>query len=161
MSAPIMSPLSQRGGDMLVYLLCRRSNMRRWPNSGLMLSNRLRRWPNLSPVLVTVSCLENPALVQSIVPVLMTVQRAWSTDSVWMDTFNRHWGGVGLYSPQAVCTADPRPSKHEALNQCWFKAGPASQTVGQNWTSIGSTSRVWWECWQATLCFTHRRVWRY
>ena len=31
-------------------------------------------------------------------------------------------------------------SKHEALNQCWFDAGPASQTVGQHWTSIWSTS---------------------
>ena len=33
-----------------------------------------------------------------------------------------------------------QPSKHEALNQCWFDAGPASQTVGQHWTSIWSTS---------------------
>ena len=33
-----------------------------------------------------------------------------------------------------------QPSKHEALSQCWFDAGPASQTVGQHWTSIWSTS---------------------
>ena len=32
-----------------------------------------------------------------------------------------------------------QPSKHEALNQCWIDAGPASQTVGQHWTSIWST----------------------
>ena len=30
-----------------------------------------------------------------------------------------------------------QPSKHEALNQCWFDAGSASQTVGQHWTSNG------------------------
>ena len=33
-----------------------------------------------------------------------------------------------------------QPSKHEALNQCWFDARPASQMVGQQWTSIWSTS---------------------
>ena len=48
---------------------------------------------------------------------------------------------------------DPQPSKHEALNQCWFYAGPASQTVGQNWPSIGSTSFVCWACRQATFVF--------
>ena len=74
-----MSPLSQRGGDMLVYpcplvclslccessmlwvclpfislhsfVSCRRSNTRRWPNAGLMLAHRLRRWPTINPVL--------------------------------------------------------------------------------------------------------------
>ena len=28
------------------------------------------------------------------------------------------------------------PSKHEALNQCWFDAGPASQMVGQHWVNV-------------------------
>ena len=73
-----MSPLSQRGGDMLVYpcllvcpspscessmlwicllliffhhfVSCRRSNTKRWPNAGLMLVHRLRCWPTISPV---------------------------------------------------------------------------------------------------------------
>ena len=31
-----------------------------------------------------------------------------------------------------------QPSKHEAMNQCWFDSGPVSQT-GQHWTSFGST----------------------
>ena len=35
---------------------------------------------------------------------------------------------------------DAAPGKHEALNQCWFDAKPASQTVGQHSTSIESTS---------------------
>ena len=43
--------------------------------------------------------------------------------------FTRHWVCVGLH-----CLT-PQPSKHEALNQCWFYAGPASQTVGQNWVN--------------------------
>ena len=60
-------------------------------------------------------------------------------------TLNRHRVGVSLYSPPAVHTARPacyltQPSKHEALNQCWIDARPVSQTVGQHWTSIGSTS---------------------
>ena len=33
-----------------------------------------------------------------------------------------------------------QPSKHEALNQCWFDPGEGSQTVGQHWASIWSTS---------------------
>ena len=64
----IMSPLSQRGGDMLLYLCplsllaqlvsvrsllsCRRTNTRRWPNAGLMLAHRLRRWPSIKSGLV-------------------------------------------------------------------------------------------------------------
>ena len=36
------------------------------------------------------------------------------------------------------------PSKHDALNQCWFDDGPASQMVGQHWASIGSSFRVCW-----------------
>ena len=27
-----------------------------------------------------------------------------------------------------------QPNKHEALNQCWLDAGPASQTVGHQWS---------------------------
>ena len=46
-------------------------------------------------------------------------------------------------------------SKQAALYQCCFYAGPTSQMVGQNKTSIGSTSRVCWVCWEATLCFEH------
>ena len=34
----------------------------------------------------------------------------------------------------------PQPSKHEALNQCWFDAGPVAQTVSQHWSSIWATS---------------------
>ena len=33
-------------------------------------------------------------------------------------------------------------SKPETLNQCWFNVGPASKTVGQHQTNIGSTSNA-------------------
>ena len=112
----IMSPLCthNRGRDILLYLcplslsqsvrvslppihfspalyICKRSNMRRWPNAGLMLAHHLRHWPNISPVLgycavfgATLNVGQrhrwwasiNPALVQSIV----LVSPAWSTD---------------------------------------------------------------------------------
>ena len=114
------------------FLSCRRSNTRRWPNDGLMLAHCLiRRWANISPLLgycVTFGATLivgqrhrrraniNPALVQSIVP----VPRVWRyrqhevlTRAEWILTstgdagtaFNRHWVGVGLYSPPAVCPA--------------------------------------------------------
>ena len=41
-------------------------------------------------------------------------------------------------------TSQQTPSKHETLNQYWFHVGPASQTVAQHETSIGSTFRVCW-----------------
>ena len=34
------------------------------------------------------------------------------------------------------------PTEHEALTQCWFIVGPASKTVVQHQTSIGSMPRV-------------------
>ena len=34
------------------------------------------------------------------------------------------------------------PNKYKTLNQCCFNANKASWTVGQHWTSIGSTSCV-------------------
>ena len=97
----------------------------------------------------------NPALVQRIVPV---VQPVWSrpTDYGWMDTgqHRRRWPNIWQALGQCrLALRVPQPSKHEALNQCCFYAGPASQMVGQNWTSIGSTSCVCWECWQTTFVF--------
>ena len=41
--------------------------------------------------------------------------------------------------------AQRQPSKHDALTQCWFYAGPASQTVVRHKTSIGPMRRVCWE----------------
>ena len=34
--------------------------------------------------------------------------------------------------------------KHETCGQCWCNVGPASQTVAQHYTSIGSTSPACW-----------------
>ena len=46
-------------------------------------------------------------------------------------------GHGGLLGRCRLALPYPQPRKHEALNQCWIYAGPASQTVGQNWISIG------------------------
>ena len=78
------------------------------------------------------------------------------TDYGWMDTSQNRRRWLNIYQTLGRCrlaVPDPQPSKHEALNQCWFYAGPASQMVGQIWASFGSTSRVFWECWQATFVF--------
>ena len=73
-----------------------------------------------------------------------------------MDTgqHRRRWPNIWQALGQCrLALRDPQPSKHEALNQCCFYAGPASQMVGQNGTSIGSMSCVCWECWQTTFVF--------
>ena len=36
------------------------------------------------------------------------------------------------------------PSKHGAFTQCCFNVGPASETVGQHWNSIGWMPHGWW-----------------
>ena len=40
--------------------------------------------------------------------------------------------------------SDSCSSKHEKFTHCWYKVGPASQTVGQHCTNNGQTSRVCW-----------------
>ena len=80
------------------FSMVQASNMRRWSNGGLMLAHRLGRWANISLVLgyhvVFGAALNvgrrhrrraniNPALVQSIVPILYRQHAGkaeWSTD---------------------------------------------------------------------------------
>ena len=110
-------------------LSSRRSNTRRWPNAELLLAHSLRRWANISPVLFNPVLFDatqnvgkrhsrraniNPALVQSIVPV---VQPAWSrpTDYSWMDT-GKHW-----------------------RRRRWARIGPA---LGQRFLFAGSVSHI-------------------
>ena len=158
-------------------LSCRRSNTRCWPNVVLLLAHRLRRWANISPVLGYCVVFDatlhvgqrhrrrtniNPAFVKSIVQVL---QPAWSrpTDYGWMNTSQHRRCCPNIYLTLGQCRLalpDPQPSKHEALNQFWFYAELASQTGGQNWTSIGSTFRVCWVCWQATFVFCTSPGWK-
>ena len=147
----IMSPLRTQKGRHIGLLLTTH-----FYNTTVLC---LWRWANISPVLgyrvVFDATLHvgqrhrwransNPAFIQSIVWVL---QPAWSrpTDYGCMDTSQHRRLWPNIYQTLGGCQLalpDPQPSKHEALNQCWFYAGPASQTVGQNWTSIRSTSRV-------------------
>ena len=85
------------------FLSCRRSNMRRWPNAGLMVAHRLRRWANISPVLghrvvfgATLNVGQrhrrraniNPALVQSIVSVPPTCR--YRSKKYWLG-LNGYW----------------------------------------------------------------------
>ena len=76
----------------------------------------------------------NLALVQSIVPVPPACQYGQHevlTRVEWI-----------LASKLLLNAAQQKPG----VEPVWFDAGPASQTVGQHWTSIGSTSRACWEC---------------
>ena len=116
--------------------------------------------PTLAQYWVTVSCLTprwmwasvtdgGPTLTQLLFKASCVLQPAWSrpTDYGWMDTgqHRRRWPNIyQILGRCRLALPDPEPSKHEALNQCLFYAGPASQMVGQNWTSIGSTSGVCW-----------------
>ena len=47
------------------------------------------------------------------------------------------------------------PRKHETLKQCWLNVGPASLTLAQHSTYIGSTSRVFWLPWLLVGWQTH------
>ena len=139
-------------------LSCRRSNMRCWTNVGLLLAHRLRRWANINPVLGYCVVLDatlnvsqrhrwraniNPASCryysQHEVGLLTTVEWILASTGDAAPTFTRHWVGVGLH----CLTRSPKKT------QC---VEPV-QTVDQNWTSNGSTSRVFWKCWQATFVF--------
>ena len=39
---------------------------------------------------------------------------------------------------------------HDALTQCWFNVGPASQKMAQDWSDIGS---VYYADWVSIVCF--------
>ena len=102
----------------------------------------------------------NSALVQSILPVLpayryrhheVLTRIEWiqfpSNRNICITFVQRRSNvfdvGTTLYKcyTNVLCLLGwTQPSKHEALNQCWFDAGPAAQIVGQHWTSIGSMS---------------------
>ena len=68
----------------------------------------------------------NPAFVQSIVGYYSHHEVGLLTKVEWILASNvrlaQHLTDIGSVS---ACTARPHPSKHEALNQCWFYAGPA------------------------------------
>ena len=53
--------------------------------------------------------------------------------------------------PDITLWADPqdKPSGVLTMNQWWFTVGPASQTLAQQWTTIGSSYTV---CWRTSLC---------
>ena len=111
------------------------------PNAGLMLVYCLHAEPTLAQYWVTVSCLAPRWMWASVTDREPTLTHNWFKASC---RYRQHTGTT-------------RMKYWLGLNGYW----PAPQTVGQNWTSFGSTSRVCWECWQATLCLAHRRVWRY
>ena len=158
-------------------LSCRRSNTRRWLNVGLLLAHHLGRWASISPVLGYCVLFDatlhvgqhhrwraniNPAFVQSIVRVL---QPAWSrpSDYGWMDTSQHRRRWPNIYQTLVQCwlaLPDPQPRKHEALNQCWFYAGPASQTLGRIGPALGQHLVFAGSVDRPHLCFAHHRVWR-
>ena len=57
-----------------------------------------------------------------------------------------NWSSPALYcgvQEIVLCThSHVVPSIHNTLIRCWFNVGPASQTLGQHYSNIGSTSLV-------------------
>ena len=51
------------------------------------------------------------------------------------EILRRHWNGT---VPPSASTENP--GRHEILPQCWINVGPASKTVAQHSSNIGSTS---------------------
>ena len=61
----------------------------------------------------------------------------------------KYWLGLNGYWPASAKLAqhltdqlNAAPSKHVALNRCWFDAGSTSQTVGQHWVNVGFAGSV-------------------
>ena len=63
---------------------------------------------------------------------------------------------VGAYIVSFDMRDVPSAASGEKLNQCWFDAGPASQTLDQYRTNIGSTSRVCEGGFSIPICHKHR-----
>ena len=114
----------------------------------------------------------NPASVQSIMPVPTACrycQHEVLTRAEWIPastshagpTFNRHWVGVGLYSPPAVSTTRPAGNWTQlpVNTRRWTSAGLMLDQHSKLWASIGLAlghRHVCLECWQATLFFARR-----
>ena len=144
-------------------LSSRRSNTWCWPNAGLLLAHRLQPWANIIPWLGYCVVFDaklnvgqchrrraniNPALVQSIVPV---VQPAWRRPTVkWImastgdagPTFNRHWVDVGLHcqtrSPANTRRCTSAGFTLDQRRRWWARIGPA---LGQRLVFAGSVDR--------------------
>ena len=115
-----------------------------------------RRWANISPVLgycvVFGASLNvgqrhrrrakiNQALVQSIVhEVLTRAELILTSTGDAGPTFNRHWVGVGLYSPPAVCTARPAAQQtwdvEPVLVWCWASIADGGPELEQHWVNV-------------------------
>ena len=141
-------------------------------------------WTNISPVLgyhvlfgATLNVGQhhsqwaniNPALVQSIVPipsacryrqyeVLTRTELILASTGDAGPTFNRHWVGVGLYSPPAVSRPasywtqpqQTRGIEQEVLVWCWASVADGVPALDHNWVNVLCLLG-------ATLCFAHRR----
>ena len=71
------------------------------------------------------------------------LEEHWVKCGVW---FGRHSSPEGFVNSRDIHSQmstpllfKPPPIKHETLTQCWFNIGPASPTLRQHETSIGST----------------------
>ena len=58
-----------------------------------------------------------------------------------MDTFNRRWVCVGLYSPPAVCTAKPAAAQQTRdiepmLVWCWASVADVGLELDQHWVNV-------------------------
>ena len=97
------------------FLSCRRSNTKRWPNGGcrLVIAASSKQYQT--------SCYSQQT--QNIC--ITFVQRRCNVFDVGPALYKCYTNVLYLLSWTQF-------SKHEALNQCWFDAGPASQMVGNN-----------------------------
>ena len=138
------------------FLSCRRSNTRRWPDAGLMLARHLHHWANIGPVLgyhVVFGATLNVGQHHRQRPTVTQLCFKASCRYRQHEVLTRaEWilPSIGSVSVLVLATSSKhyqtsyywtQPSKHEALNQCWFDVAPASLTVGQQWASIVSTSK--------------------
>ena len=111
-------------------------NMRHWPKAGSLLAHRLRCRPTIDPPLV---CSKHDTLI--IIP-------CWLNVGTTSQTMAQHWANndsrknIVFAGPVSVHTTRAITANTRRLNNVW----PKSKTVGQQYGSIGTASRVSWTC---------------
>ena len=118
-----------------------------------MLGHHLRRWTNVKTAVFHRAAFAGVSVVVS-AAVFGCVARAVNTLCRTSERGLREYR-ASTRQPcreqacnNTTCFPEWIPSKHRKFTQCWFDVGPASETLGQQQTSIGYASCL---CWGSAL----------
>ena len=114
------------------------ANTGRLTNIVLMLAHFLRRWSNIK---TNSNIFRHLKLETALAIPASNDEKYNNIEAIQQD---KGWGWNVKCKGIRIMMNDTRhqtqwwyPSKHDALTQWWFNAGPASQTMDQRWASNG------------------------